>query len=155
MLAGGSARRKFKSGAAGGNVESAHMRIPALAFASSALFSCVLFTVACDDGTGEDERDEDEGEGAPDSVDCENLPRGPIEYDTMPGFLTAEDFAFDADGNVVGVDENGNIVRVNAAGEIQLAIPNVGDTAGIRFLPGGDVVVNIVSEGALVRYTPQ
>src|SRR4051812_236568 len=72
---------------------------------------------------------------------CTTLPALPVDAAILRGFTGSEDFAFDGDGNVVGVDENGNLVRVDIDGGTSVLLPGFGDASGIRFLPGGDLVI--------------
>lgn len=89
-------------------------------------------------------------------VDCLNLPSPPIMFETLMGFTNSEDFAFDASGNYVGVDDNGNLVRVTHGGQKSLWIPNFssGFMAGMVALPDDSVVVCDVNNGSLKRAYP-
>jgi sugar lactone lactonase YvrE len=87
---------------------------------------------------------------------CANLPPLPVEVSSLPGFTGAEDFAFDDKGRVVSVDTDGSLVRQTIDGGKKLWVPNIGsDAAGVRFLPGGDLMVNSVGTGGLLRVTPE
>jgi sugar lactone lactonase YvrE len=106
-----------------------------------------------DVGEGEGEGEGGEGEGEIE-FDCASLPAVPLNFtDITPsgGFTSSEDFVFDAEGNYVGVDNDGNLVRINAAGQAQLWFPSCGITAGMAILPNGDVVGCDVGAGAVVR----
>jgi sugar lactone lactonase YvrE len=96
--------------------------------------------------------------GPPDAgptVDCMRIPSLPAAYDTIMGPISAEDFAFDDEGNLVGNDEQGNVVRSTKDGQVRVLIPNAGvDIAGLRFLPSGDLVYARVDDGTLYRATP-
>jgi sugar lactone lactonase YvrE len=88
------------------------------------------------------------------AFDCSTVPAAPVSFETHEGFTSSEDFAFDELGNYVGVDENGNLIRVSKTGEKQLWLPSIGSTAGMAMLPDGSVVVCDVREGALKRAYP-
>jgi len=95
---------------------------------------------------------------APDETEppfeCFRVPSPPLTAEVLYGFETWEDFAFDDAGNVVGASPEGNLMRISKEGQKQVFFPSIGDTAGVGFLPGGDLVVNIVSTGSLVRVSP-
>ena len=95
----------------------------------------------------------------PDADACTNRRPLPVEVTTLTGFASAEDFAFDADGNYVGINSSGDLVRISAAGQTTLWVPGLGGggnegTSGVRFLPGGDLVLADIFAGTLVRVTP-
>lgn len=103
-----------------------------------------------DDATGDDD---DSTEGP----DCSGLNPLPVEFETVDNILSAEDFVFTADGGVLSVDGDGNLVRSERGSEdATLVAPGVasGGTAGISMLPGGDVVIANVGAGSLLRVTP-
>ncbi len=85
------------------------------------------------------------------AFNCNNQPTLPLSHTSLTGFTGSEDFAFDADGNLVSTDFNGNLTRQPKSGSRGLFVPNVGETAGTRFLPNGDLVVANVGQGSLVR----
>ncbi|MCG8420346.1 MAG: SMP-30/gluconolactonase/LRE family protein [Proteobacteria bacterium] len=88
-------------------------------------------------------------------VKCGTPPSLPAELSaTLTGFTGSEDFAFDAAGNLVSSDSNGNLTRQPRDGAMQLLAPNIGDMAGMRFLPNGDLVVAVVDTGSVVRIAP-
>jgi len=88
------------------------------------------------------------------AFDCSTVPAAPVTFEELPGFTSAEDFAFDELGNYIGVDDNANLVRISKTGEKQLWLPSVGATAGMGILPDGSVVICDVGEGALKRVYP-
>ena len=97
-----------------------------------------------------------------DSVDsegpdiCELAPVLPLEFETMKGFTRAEDFAFDLQGRLVSVDLNGNLMAQDIDGNKTVLAPGVGaESAGTRFLPGGDLILANVAKGSLLRITPE
>ena len=85
---------------------------------------------------------------------CPRAVPPPVPFEILQGFESWEDFAFDDLGNAVGIDGSGNLVRISKDGQKKLFFPGIGDTAGVGFLPGGDLVVNVVSTGSLVRVSP-
>lgn len=85
---------------------------------------------------------------------CGHLPAPAVEVDELPGFTNSEDFAFDEHGNFVGVDYNGNLVRIDITGETSLWVPAIGGTAGIDMLPDGSVVICSLTTESLVRVYP-
>ncbi len=80
---------------------------------------------------------------------------GGVPFDTLTGYSGSEDFAFDAEGALVSVDQNGNLTRQPRGEASQLISPGFGDTAGIRILENGDYVLANVELGSLMRITPQ
>ena len=100
----------------------------------------------------------DSGDSAVDTappVDCDDLAPLPVIATSRRGFTGSEDFAFDGEGNVASVDENGNLVRQTVDGDKQVWLPRFGEASGMRFLPGGDLVIASPAEGALYRVTPE
>jgi hypothetical protein len=86
---------------------------------------------------------------------CEGRASLPVVVETLTGFTGAEDFAFDAEGRYVAVDDHGDLVRIARNGDREVWVPGLGaDTAGTRFLPGGDLLVAQVGTGTLRRITP-
>lgn len=85
---------------------------------------------------------------------CDALPPAPLTFETLTGFTASEDFAFDAQGNYVGIDESRNLVRISKSGAKQLWAPATGTTAGMAVLPDGSLVVCQVDKGELRRIHP-
>lgn len=83
--------------------------------------------------------------------DCSTVPELPASFERIGGFTGSEDFAFDADGNYVGVDDFGNIVRISKDGEKEIWSPNFGESAGMAFLPDGTLAIAEVFTGRVVR----
>ncbi len=81
-------------------------------------------------------------------VDCSSLTSLPVSHTAITGFSGSEDFAFDKEGNLVSTRE-GNMTRQKKSGGRTLLSPNVGETAGTRFLSNGDLVVAQVDRGEL------
>lgn len=84
--------------------------------------------------------------------DCNALAPLPVTVTALAGFSGSEDFAFDAEGNLVSNAE-GNITRQTKAGVSTLLSPNVGETAGMRYLSTGELVVAQVDTGNILRIT--
>lgn len=84
-------------------------------------------------------------------LQCDALPPAPLAFETLEGFAESEDFAFDAQGNYVGIDEARNLVRISSSGVKQLWAPATGTTAGMAVLPDGSLVVCQVDKGELRR----
>ena len=100
--------------------------------------------------------DDDVADDDADPVDCDDLPPIPPPIELIEGFTGSEDFAFDGDGWVVSVNNQGNLVRHTYDGEMEIIKPNLThEAAGTEILPGGDFVVCDVAAGALVRVTPE
>lgn len=87
------------------------------------------------------------------AAECDNFVALPVTSTTLRGFSGAEDFAFDADGNLVST-RSGNLVRQPKDGAATLMSPNIGETAGTRFLSNGDLVIAQVDNGELWRVKP-
>lgn len=88
-------------------------------------------------------------------VDCNALAKPPAKFESLSGFTNSEDFAFDALGNYVGVDGDGNLVRVDKSGTKQLWASAVSSqTAGIQMLRDGSAIIADVTNGALLRVYP-
>ncbi|MEZ4316290.1 MAG: SMP-30/gluconolactonase/LRE family protein [Myxococcota bacterium] len=79
---------------------------------------------------------------------CASLPPLPTATPVIQGLGISEDFAFDVEGRLVGV-ENGNLRAVTRDGDLTLISPNVGDARGNRILLDGSVVVASVFTGTL------
>ena len=88
-------------------------------------------------------------------IDCSVVANAelPLPFTTLHGFSGSEDFAFDAEGNLVSNDD-GNLTRETKNNDERLFSPNIGETAGTRFLPDGDLVIADVDDSALVRVAP-
>lgn len=100
---------------------------------------------------------EEAGSGAggdPNPVDCSKLSAIPAKFETLEGFTSSEDFAFDALGNYVGVDSDQNLVRISKDGKKELWAPAMGSVAGMGMLPDGSVVIADVGNGAVKRVYP-
>lgn len=127
---------------------------------------CILLASACSDG-GSSDADGGKGldastvdaaplppDAMPDAmvplIDCNALTALPVTPTVLTGFSGSEDFAFDAEGNLVSND-GGNITKQTKAGVSTLLSPNVGETAGMRYLSTGELVVAQVDNGLILR----
>jgi sugar lactone lactonase YvrE len=126
----------------------------------------MIFFLGCETTVGVDKSG---GAGGHDSADgdtadsaepnpepaCDELAPLPVTPGYLSGFQGSEDFAFDAEGYLVGLDPNGSLLGINQAMETKLILPRASDYgAGMRFLPGGDLVFADVVTGSLVRVVP-
>lgn len=117
---------------------------------ASSSASGIVFTTGPTTGAGGAGGDGGAG-GTPISVDCENLPKGPLPYKVLTGHKASEDMDFDHLGNVVGA-ENGNIFQTPFSGQSQLWVPGSGDfIAGLRFTSKGVLIYANVSQNSLFK----
>jgi len=94
-----------------------------------------------------------DGAGAADagpSIDCEGIPRGPFEGRFLDSPIAFEDFAFDAEGNLVGTD-GAALFKSPYDGDPQVFVASVSGLLGMRFLPNGDLVAASGAAGEVVR----
>ncbi len=131
-----------------------------------------LLVLACARNTVDDDKDgftppdppDEEGDdtagGGPDTgeapdpdptFECDPMPALPLAYEGLSGTPSSEDFAFDLEGRLVNVDSFGNLVATNLSGERTVLVPGLTMSAGIAFLPGGDIVYNDVGSSAVKR----
>jgi len=80
--------------------------------------------------------------------DCEALP-SELSYYEMTGVQTYEDFAFDDEGNAIGMG-SGALFKTPYEGSPVLWIAGADCAAGLRALPNGDIVCN--GSSSLIRY---
>ena len=104
-------------------------------------------TEALDDSSPSD----DTGDSGSIEYDCSNLPELPADMELLEGFTGSEDFAFDGEGYLVSVDDNGNLVRIDQDGHKELVVPGLGYTAGTHALSTGEMVIADVERGRVVR----
>jgi sugar lactone lactonase YvrE len=97
--------------------------------------------------------DEDSTVAPPMEFECETVADLPVPYETMTGYTTSEDFTFDDQGNLIA-SHNNNLIKMAKGGDKQVITPNIGNTAGMAFLPNGDVAVASVENGSLLRIAP-
>jgi hypothetical protein len=101
---------------------------------------------------GEDTGDGDTGEAV---ADCDALTPLPLDRPRpMTGFTNAEDFTFNAAGQHVSVDEQGNLVGITRDGTKQLLFVGAGNAAGIHMLPDATVVYADVTNNTVVNVDP-
>ena len=105
-----------------------------------------------DDDTGPSDDDDDDTVGDDDDTyDCANIPTGPFSYTVQGGIKAGEDLAFDDQGNLIGADA-GNLFKSQYGGGFQIYVPSAGGfIAGLRALPGGDVVYSDTNTNTLFR----
>ncbi|RMG99324.1 MAG: gluconolactonase [Deltaproteobacteria bacterium] len=85
---------------------------------------------------------------------CAMLPEGPIDPEVVTMvFDGSEDIAFDGLGHIAGKQGN-QLVLVDAAENVSPLTNMPGQTLGLRYLPGGDLVVAHAQQGRLVRVEP-
>ncbi|NCG21700.1 MAG: hypothetical protein GWP91_22010 [Rhodobacterales bacterium] len=84
---------------------------------------------------------------------CETPPPTPQGYDTIWGIPTSEEFTFDADGNLLNINDSDDLLyRSNIMGSTEVLTPYSSSEVGaIRFLNDGDLVVADEGNGALIR----
>ena len=87
------------------------------------------------------------------TFDCEGISDGPFPLIKLNGPIASEDLAFDAEGNLVGSNDNA-IFKSPYTGSPQVWVPNIQFRAGLRFLPTGDLVVNNDETGQFLRIEP-
>ncbi len=106
-----------------------------------------------DDDSAADDDDTADDDDDTSAVDCNNLPAGPLPYNTLSNIKATEDFALDDAGYAIGADHNGALYKSDYAGNASLWIPSGGYTfvSGIRALPTGDIVYSDVNTGTLYR----
>jgi sugar lactone lactonase YvrE len=94
--------------------------------------------------------------GFPVPPGCEEMVTAPAPYEQLFGFTSSEDFVFDELGNYVGIDGNGNLVRITYDGQITLWAPAIGSgfMAGMGILPDGSAIVCDAGAGSLKKVTP-
>jgi len=73
--------------------------------------------------------------------DCNALPSGLLSYEFITGVVTGEDFAFDDEGNLVGMSSP-SLFKSTRAGVASLWISDAECVSGLRALPSGDFVCN-------------
>ena len=104
--------------------------------------------------TGDTDDTGDTGKKKPREVDCETPAELPLEYETMYGFSTAEDFTFDGDGRLIAIRQ-GNLVGFTDSSDFDIIAPGFGEMAGTSILAGGDYILANPNNGTVVRVTPE
>lgn len=123
----------------------------------------IFFLFACN-GNAIDAPSTDSDEPVTDSGDtgdtgepfdiCDDLPPAPYDVDMLNGFTASEDFAFDAEGHVISVEWNGNLVKQTFDGTKTVIIPRFGEAAGMEIDAEGRVIVANVENGTIERVSP-
>ena len=94
-------------------------------------------------------------DATPDDVEptkCSRLTSLPVTPSILTGFSGAENFAFDASGNLVS-NVNGSILEESKSGNTSVLATSVDETAGMQFLSNGDLVVASITHGELWAFT--
>ncbi len=109
----------------------------------------------------DDDDDDSTPEPTPEPIDCVAKANPlPVDFETVEEIVSAEDFVFGMDGEVLSIDPAGTLVSSTRDGDHEILVPGVvgpveaGGSAGISMLPNGDIIVADVGAGALVRVTP-
>lgn len=102
-----------------------------------------------------DSSDSGSGSGSEEStgepLDCDNLADLPIDFNTVDGASSSEDFVFDGDGYLRNI-VNGDLLRAEHGEASTLLFPGVGEWAsGTAMLSNGDVVYADSGNNAVVR----
>lgn len=114
--------------------------------------ACSTETESGDDPPFDSVDSPDSGDSGDAPPECDALAALPLKADYLSGFTGAEDFAFDAEGYLVSIDANGNLVGINQAGDTRVIVAGATTYgAGTRFLPDGDLVFCDVTNGSLIR----
>ncbi len=88
-------------------------------------------------------------------VDCDSLPTGPLSYSIVVTIRATEDFAWDDQGNTIGLSDGG-LFRTPYAEPGVLWVPGIDSfIAGIRTTSNGMVVFNDATTGTLFRINAQ
>ena len=84
---------------------------------------------------------------------CANLLPGPLPLKVLPGLIASEDLDINAEGMLVG--SNDKTIFLNSyEGSTTILVPNIDFRAGMRFIPGGDLIVNKDTTGQVLRVEP-
>lgn len=139
---------------------------------SWALLSVTASGSACTVASGDDETADETGATAqtglstepaevtphtPPPADCGNLPPLPATVQRLDFVPGCEDFTFDRGGNLVCITKERAYVKVPYGGPTSTIVPRVGNvdaasyTRGIRYLPGGDLVIADPATSSLLR----
>ncbi|MCK9462666.1 MAG: SMP-30/gluconolactonase/LRE family protein [Proteobacteria bacterium] len=73
--------------------------------------------------------------------DCAAVPTPPFSFNTITNVVSGEDFVFDDEGNLIGM-EGGSLFKSTKTGGSTLWVAGAGCVSGLRALPSGDVVCN-------------
>ena len=101
----------------------------------------IFVLLACSGSKPAEPTVSDDTGDAVEPIDCSSLAPLPVEPTRISGFTTSEDFAFDTEGHFVSPDDNGNILKINYEGDFEVLSPNFGESAGMAYLPDGNLVI--------------
>ena len=97
--------------------------------------------------------DGEDPESFPTQEYCDNLSAGPFTLEDVPGAIASEDIAFDADGNLIGSNQQA-IFKTAMGSSASVWVPDFKFRAGMRYLPSGDLIVCDDKKGEMVRVEP-
>jgi sugar lactone lactonase YvrE len=92
--------------------------------------------------------------GAP--TGCDALPPHPLDQGAFD-IATTEDFDFDAEGNLVYVDNYGNLMGADGYGSTRVVSPGNGwetDARGVQVLSTGEIAINYIGGNRIVKVDP-
>jgi sugar lactone lactonase YvrE len=86
---------------------------------------------------------------------CDALPDSPLSQ-TSALIETTEDFDFDAQGRLVYVDWNGNLMGADRQADVSIISPGdwYSDARGVQVTSTGEILVNYISGGKTVKVDP-
>ncbi len=85
--------------------------------------------------------------------DCSDLPSGLIEETTFPWARGYHDVVFDLEGNIIGQDAAGNLMKATYDEQQSLWIPNIRSSEGMDRMPDGSILYGSW-DGGLTQVTP-
>ena len=89
------------------------------------------------------------------TVDCSNLPAGPVGFNTLYGLYAAEDFAFDDTGHLIAHNQNALFKHEYPPGAVTAFAPTDGGPGGpasLRALSTGELVLANVDTATLALF---
>jgi hypothetical protein len=105
------------------------------------------------DSDADSDADSDTDVDIPD-YDCDALPEGMVEEQTLAWASGYHDVVFDLEGHVIGQDNQGNLKKATADGAAELWIPGLQSTEGMDRMPDGSIVVARAFNGSIVKISP-
>lgn len=87
--------------------------------------------------------------------DCSAVPENPLGHTELVSPRGYHGLAIDPDGNIIGQDASGNLIKSTYDNQVTTFVPGLGTVQGMDWLLDGDLVVASDSYNALVRITPQ
>jgi sugar lactone lactonase YvrE len=129
----------------------------------TSFLAVLVLLIGCPGGGIITDDDDDTPEPTPEPTPdpCNFANELPAQFEVVPRIVSAEDFVFGLEGEVLSIDPQGTLVSSTKDGEQTVLVPGVvggvetGGSAGISMLPGGDLVIADVGAGALIRVTPE